>query len=142
MSTMRNLADDCVAALVKAFPIEDVWLLEAKAAKECALQSPINLFLIVPDVSEAHAIESAALEMVRKRPEWSDIDVFAFPLSVITRIPRPLLVKMALTSGRNHRGGAAPCLPLRPGSGGNNSGFMRRLGLWKSLLPLLSPPLR
>ncbi len=65
MSTMRNLADDCVAALLKAFPIEDVWLLEAKAAKECALQSPINLFLIVPDVSEAHAIESAALEMVR-----------------------------------------------------------------------------
>ena len=65
------------------------------------MESPINLFLIVPDVSEAHVIESAALEMVRKRPEWSDIDVFAFPLSVITRIPRPLLVEMALTSGRN-----------------------------------------
>ena len=101
MSTMRDLADDCVAALVEAFPIEDVWLLEAKAAKECELESPINLFLIVPDVSEAHVIESAALEMVCKRPEWSDIDVFAFPLSVITRIPRPLVVKMALTSGRN-----------------------------------------
>jgi hypothetical protein len=69
MSTMRDLADDCMAALVEAFPIEDVWLLEAKAAKECELESPINLFLIVPDVSEAHAIESAALEMVRKRPE-------------------------------------------------------------------------
>ena len=30
-------------------------------------------------------IERAALQLVRKRPEWSEIDVFAFPLSVITR---------------------------------------------------------
>ena len=101
MNTMQDLADDCVAALAAAFPIEDVWLLEAKAAKECELDSPINLIVIVPDESEAHVIESAAVEMVRKRPEWSEIDVFAFPLSVITRIPRPLVVKMALTSGRN-----------------------------------------
>jgi hypothetical protein len=98
---MQDLADDCVAALVKAFPIEDVWLLEAKAAKECELDSPVNLIVIVPDDSEAHVIESAAVELVRKRPEWIEIDVFAFPLSVITRIPRPLVVKMALTSGRN-----------------------------------------
>jgi len=101
MNTMQDLADDCVAALAEAFPIEDVWLLEAKAAKECELDSPINLIVIVPDDSEAHVIESEAVEMIRKRPEWSEIDVFAFPLSVITRIPRPLVVKMALTSGRN-----------------------------------------
>jgi hypothetical protein len=101
MNTMQDLADDCVATLAEAFPIEDVWLLEAKTAKECELDSPINLIVIVPDDSEAHVIENAAVEMIRKRPEWSEIDVFAFPLSVITRIPRPLVVKMALTSGRN-----------------------------------------
>jgi hypothetical protein len=101
MNTMQDIVDDCVAALVKAFPIEDVWLLEANSAKECELESPVNLIVIVPDESEAHVIERAAVELVRKRPEWSEIDVFAFPLSVITRIPRPLLVKMALTGGRN-----------------------------------------
>jgi hypothetical protein len=101
MNTMQDIVDDCVAALVKAFPIEDVWLLEANSAKECELESPVNLIVIVPDESEAHVIERAAVELVRKRPEWSEIDVFAFPLSVITRIPRPLLVKMALTAGRN-----------------------------------------
>lgn len=101
MNTTQEIPGECVAALVKAFPIEDVWLLEAGAAKECELTSPINLIVIVPDGSEAHTIESAALEMIRKRPDWSGIDVFAFPLSAITRIPRPLLVKMALTSGRN-----------------------------------------
>ena len=101
MNTMQDLTGDCVAALVETFPIEDVWLLEARAAKECELDSPINLIVIVTDDSEAHVIESAAIEMIRKRPEWSEIDVFAFPLSVITRTPRPLLVKMALTSGRN-----------------------------------------
>ena len=51
---MLDFADDCVAALVEAFPIEDVWLLEAKAAKECELDSPINLIVIVSDDSEAH----------------------------------------------------------------------------------------
>jgi hypothetical protein len=101
MNTTQDVAEDCVAALAKAFPLEDVWLLEAKAANECELDSPINLIVIVPDDSEAHLIESAAVEMIRKKPEWSEIDVFAFPLSVITRTPRPLLVKMALTSGRN-----------------------------------------
>ena len=101
MNTMQDVAEDCVAALAKAFPLQDVWLLEAKAANECELDSPINLILIVPDESEAHVIESAAVEMIRKKPEWSEIDVFVFPLSVITRTPRPLLVKMALTSGRN-----------------------------------------
>jgi hypothetical protein len=98
---MQKIPGDCVAALVKAFPVEDVWLLEAGAAKECELASPINLIVIVPDEAEAHTIEKAALEMIRKRSEWNAIDVFAFPLSAITRIPRPLLVKMALTSGRN-----------------------------------------
>ncbi len=101
MNTVQDLVSNCVAALVEGFPIEDIWMLEAKAAKECGLESPVNLVLIVPDESQADAIEKAAIEMVRKRPEWSEIDIFAFPLSVITRIPRPLLVKMALSSGRN-----------------------------------------
>jgi hypothetical protein len=101
MNAMQDVVDDCVATLVKTFPIEDVWLLEANSAKECELDSPVNLIVIVPDESEAHVIERAAVELVRKRPEWNEIDVFAFPLSAITRIPRPLLVKMALTGGRN-----------------------------------------
>ncbi|HET9523152.1 MAG TPA: hypothetical protein VFO90_02910 [Terrimicrobiaceae bacterium] len=101
MNTVPEVVDDCVAALVKAFPIEDVWLLEANSARECELESPVNLVVVVPDESEAHVIERAAVEMVRERPEWNEIDVFVFPLSVITRIPRPLLVKMALTGGRN-----------------------------------------
>ena len=101
MTTVPDLVSDCIAALVESFPMEDIWMLEAKAAKECELESPLNLVLIVPDDSQADVIERAAIEMVRKRPEWSEIDVFAFPLSVITRIPRPLLVKMALSSGRN-----------------------------------------
>ena len=101
MNAIQDMVSDCVTALVRNFPIEDIWLLEAKAAKECELESPTNLIVIVPDDCEAHLIENAAVEMVRKHPEWSEIDIFAFPLAVITRIPRPLLVKMALTSGRN-----------------------------------------
>ena len=40
MKTMQDLAGDCAAALAAAFPVKDVWLLEAKAAKECELESP------------------------------------------------------------------------------------------------------
>jgi hypothetical protein len=92
---------ECVAALIADFPVEDVWLLEAGAANECALEKPLNLIVIVPDECQAYAIESAACEVIRRRPEWNKIDLHVFPLSAITRIPRPLLVKMALTSGRN-----------------------------------------
>jgi hypothetical protein len=101
MNVAQDFLDGCVTALVKGFPVEDIWLLEAGTAKECALEKPVNLIVIVPDESEAHVVEGAATELIRKRPEWSGIDVFAFPLSAITRIPRPLLVKMALTGGRN-----------------------------------------
>ena len=34
MSSAQAVVDDCVAALVKAFAIEDIWLLEANAAKK------------------------------------------------------------------------------------------------------------
>jgi hypothetical protein len=101
MNTIQDLAGECTKALVAAFPIEDVWLLEANAAKECGLKSPANLILIVRDDSQAHVVERAALEMIRKQPDWNGIDVFGFSLSAITRTPRPLLLKMALSSGRN-----------------------------------------
>ena len=101
MNVAQDYLGECVAALVKGFPVEDIWLLEAGTARECALEKPVNLIVIVPDESEAHIVESAAIELIRQRPEWNGIDVFAFPLSTVTRVPRPLLVKMALTSGRN-----------------------------------------
>ena len=101
MNVAQDRLDECVAALVGGFPVEDIWLLEAGAAKECALEKPANLIVIVPDTSEPHVVESAASELIRQRPEWNAMDVFVFPLSAVTRIPRPLLVKMALTSGRN-----------------------------------------
>ncbi|HEY5780201.1 MAG TPA: hypothetical protein VIT00_15775 [Terrimicrobiaceae bacterium] len=101
MNTIEDRLEEFLAALVRAFPIEDVWLLEAGKAKECALERPTNFIVIVPDGSDAHVIERAAADLILKRPEWSGIDVFVFPLSTITRTPRPLLVKMALTSGAN-----------------------------------------
>jgi hypothetical protein len=101
MKLAEEHLDQCVAALIADFPVEDVWLLEAGAANECALEKPLNLIVIVPDACEAHVVESAACKVIRTRPEWSKIDLYVFPMSAITRIPRPLLVKMALKSGRN-----------------------------------------
>jgi hypothetical protein len=99
MSVTPANVDECVAALVASFPIEDIWLLEPAKAKECHLEKPLNLIIIVTEGSEAHLISAAIEELTRKRADWSSFDVFVFPLSAITRIPRPLLVKMALTSG-------------------------------------------
>ena len=98
--TQANV-DECVAVLVAGFPIEDIWLLEPAKAKECHLDKPVNLIVIVTEGSEPHVISTGIEELIRKRPEWSEIELFVFPLSAITRIPRPLLVKMALSAGTN-----------------------------------------
>ena len=101
MSVTQANVDECVAALIANFPIEDIWLLEPARAKECHLDKPVNLIAIVIEGSEPHVISTGIEELMRKRPDWSQIDVFVFPLSAITRIPRPLLVKMALSAGTN-----------------------------------------
>jgi hypothetical protein len=101
VSATQVNVDECVAALVAGFPIEDIWLLEPGKAKECHLVKPINLIVILTEGSEPHVISAAIEELIRKRAEWSGIEVFVFPLSAITRIPRPLLVKMALSAGTN-----------------------------------------
>ena len=93
--------DECVAALLARFPIEDIWLLDPARAKECHLDKPVNLIVIVTEGSEPHLISTGVDELIGGRADWSEIDVFVFPLSAITRIPRPLLVKMALSAGNN-----------------------------------------
>lgn len=92
---------DCVAVLTKEFPVEDIWLLEAGQSVEWALEKPRNLLVIVPDDADAHVLNAKAGELLRQRLGETDIDVHVFPQSAIARMPRPLLVKMALTGGRN-----------------------------------------
>lgn len=101
MNATQDTLKECVAALVTGFPVEDIWLLEAAKAKECGLKKPTNLILVVSDGSEPSVVESSASELIQARPEWGEVEVFVFSLSTMTRIPRPLLLKMALTSGRN-----------------------------------------
>src|SRR5262245_60739550 len=101
MSVTPVKLDECVAALVAGFPVEDIWLLEPARAKECHLDKPVNLIVIATEGSEPHVVSTGMEELIRKRTDWSDIDVFVFPFSAIMRIPRPLLVKMALSAGTN-----------------------------------------
>lgn len=93
--------DDCITALVKDFQVEDIWLLKSDAAKECRLDSLLNLIVIVPDAEDAHDVEKKARDLIQQCFGGEGMDVFVFPLSVITRTPRPLLIKMALTHGKN-----------------------------------------
>ncbi len=101
MSATQVNLDECVTALAAGFPVEEMWLLEPGRAKECHLDKPLNLIVIVAEGSEPHVISTAMEELIRTRTEWSGIDVFVFPFSAIMRIPRPLLVKMALSAGTN-----------------------------------------
>jgi hypothetical protein len=86
-----------VDALVNAFPVEDIWYLEAGDAPECGLERPRNLIVAVRDGEEAHLIEPR----MRARLADAGEDVHVFPLAAFERIPRPLLVKMALTHGES-----------------------------------------
>ncbi len=86
-----------IKTLTTKFPVEDIWLLEAQG--EDFLDAPQNLIVIVPDTREAHLLETEMKSALQLDPR--SVDLFAFPLSAVERIPRPLMVKMALSRGRN-----------------------------------------
>lgn len=92
---------DGVDVLLQKFPVEDIWFFQADEAKECVLDKPQNLVVIVPDAAGAHVLDQKARELFRRQFGDGDIDVHVFPRSAVERVPRPLLVKMALTSGSN-----------------------------------------
>ena len=100
MKATAPLLADCVAVLVKAFSIEDIWLLERDAANECGLEAAHNLVVVVPDSEPAHKVEAEVRKILAQQFAGAGIDAFVFPLSAVERIPRPLMVKMALTSGQ------------------------------------------
>jgi len=99
MQTAPHPVEECVSALATAFPIEDIWLLERDAANECALDGEHNLIIVVPGSQNVAHTEAAVREVLRHQFKNSGIEAYVFPLSAVERIPRPLLVKMALTSG-------------------------------------------
>lgn len=90
-----------VEALTSELSLEDIWLLESGSAPECYLEKAHNLILITRGASEPHHVEAEARDLLNKKFPEADVDVFAFPLDAIMRIPRPLLIKMALQSGEN-----------------------------------------
>ncbi|HRJ71592.1 MAG TPA: hypothetical protein PLS03_05170 [Terrimicrobiaceae bacterium] len=97
MTAIPSSVAASVEILVKAFPVEDIWYLEAGDAPECGLERPHNLIVAVRDGEEAHRLEPA----MRARLQDAAEDVHVFPLAAFERIPRPLLVKMALTHGES-----------------------------------------
>lgn len=99
MKVLPPHIDECVSALLKAFPVEDVWLLDRDDANECGLDTSHALIVAVSDGESAHERENEARALFQQKSIGRDFSVFVFPLSTIERIPRPLLVKMALTSG-------------------------------------------
>ena len=99
MNAIVPRVEDCVEVLVKAFPVEDIWLLERNAANACELDAEHNLIVVVPESEAAHKVEAEMQKLLAQEFAGSGIEAFVFPLSAIDRIPRPLMVKMALTSG-------------------------------------------
>ena len=100
METIPSVAK-YVDALVSELPIEDIWLLEAGRAPECYLEKTHNLIIITRGSAEPHKIEAEARALLKAKFGEADVDAYAFPLDAIMRIPRPLLIKMALQSGEN-----------------------------------------
>lgn len=96
MSATTSFAEE-IKTLTSKFPVEDVWLLEAHG--EDFLNAPLNLIVIVAESSEAHSLEKEMQSALGLKA--GEVDLFAFPLSAVERTPRPLMVKMALSRGRN-----------------------------------------
>lgn len=88
-----------VESLTAALPVEDIWLLSRNAARECALEADQNLIILVANDQPADEWEPRARAIVEQSCGPEAPAVFVFPVSAMEQVPRPLLVKMALTAG-------------------------------------------
>lgn len=98
MNAASSPVDDCVRALVKKFPVEDIWLLEADQVPEAGFERPCNLIVVLRDGMEPHDVEREAAVFMGKL--FPGVAIHAFPRKAMFQTPRPLLVKMAFTRGR------------------------------------------
>jgi len=98
MTMSTPTIDQCVRALVKDFSVEDIWVLEAAKARECGLSDKLQLVVFVSEGEEPDVIEVQALRSMRE--QFGDVGVHVFSHTAMFQIPRPLLVKMAFSSGR------------------------------------------
>mgnify|MGYP001352879319 CR=1 FL=1 len=87
-----------IALLAAELPVEDIWYFAACQAPECELPQPFHLVLLVSDDAEAHQVEERAAGLLGDRRR--DFAVHAFPHRALYQLPRPLLLKMAMTAGR------------------------------------------
>lgn len=101
MKSTEPLVDEFIAALVEAFPVEDIWYLDSRTAKECRLGEEANLVIIVSAGGEASKIEKEATALIRKKFPGTPVGIHVFPQSAMFQTPRPLLVKMAFTGGQH-----------------------------------------
>lgn len=97
MKTSPHIAQH-VAALAAALPVEDIWYFEASKAPECELAKPFHLILLVSEGEEAYKVEARATELLDK--DCRDVALHAFPQAALYQLPRPLLLKMAMTAGK------------------------------------------
>lgn len=97
MKTAPHLAG-LVANLAAELPVEDIWYFEASRAPECELAKPFHLVVLVSDGEEAHKIEERATALARET--CRDVSVHAFPQAAMYQLPRPLVLKMAMTAGK------------------------------------------
>jgi len=97
MKTAPHIAQH-VIHLSAELPVEDIWYFEASKAPECELSKPFHLVLLVSDGEEAHKVESRAAELLGE--DCRDVSVHAFPQAALYHLPRPLLLKMAMTAGK------------------------------------------
>ena len=101
MKSTAPLVGEFVALLVEALPIEDIWYFDSRTAKECCLPEEANLVVIVSPGVECSKIEAQATQLIRKKFPGVPVDIHVFPQSAMFQTPRPLLVKMAFTSGQH-----------------------------------------
>jgi hypothetical protein len=97
MTTAPHIAQH-VARLSAELPVEDIWYFEACKAPECELPKPFHLILLVSKGEEADLIEARATVLLGE--DCRDVSVHAFPQAALYQLPRPLLLKMAMTAGK------------------------------------------
>lgn len=98
---MNLLATHCVADLTQRFSIEVIWLLNARTTPGCELPKEWNVLIVVGENVDPEVVQDHAEQNLRALALASELGVVVFPPTVLQTMPRPMLIKMAMSSGES-----------------------------------------
>ena len=106
ISSVEEKLSECVEALVRSLPVEEIWLFGSQATGTAQEDSDIDLLVILPDHHGIERPNLAAIRAISRLRKGIRADVAVFRRAALRQGPLPLLAMEAFGNGRKISAGS------------------------------------